>query len=129
MLMRTSLVLRALVGSVFWAGAVGAHASNIGFLSDTPMSYMHSREIDSLLNAAMKALDTKKDGETAIWNNAGMHNSVVIDATFTLSQTTRDGDRTCRNMTATLNAKRQSMTLRPQYCRAGDGPWQLQKQK
>lgn len=129
MSMRTSSLLRAITGGLLLAGAVAAHASNFGFLSDTPMSYMHQRDIDSLLKAASTALDTKRDGETAAWTNEGTGNSVKLDATMTISQTTKDDNRTCRRMTATLNAKGQSMTLRPQYCKTGDGAWQFQKQK
>jgi surface antigen len=127
--MRTSALLRAITGGMLLAGAVAAHASNYGFLSDTPMSYMHQRDIDSLLKAANTALDTKRDGETAVWTNESTGSSVKVDATLMSSQTIKDGDRTCRRMTATLNAKRQSMTLRPEYCKTGDGAWQFQKQK
>jgi surface antigen len=126
---RIPVLTRVLAGGLLFVGAAGAHAVNDGFLADTPISYMRQREIDSLLQAARNALDTKKDGETAIWNNAGMGNSVMVDATLTISQTTQDGDRTCRRMTAVINAKRQSMTLRPQYCKSGSGPWQFQKSK
>jgi surface antigen len=125
---RTSALMHVLTGSVLLAGALSAHASNYGFLSDTPLSYMHQRDIDSLLHAANTALDAQRDGETAVWNNEGMGSSVKVDATLTLSQTTHDGDRTCRRITATLNAKGQSMTLRPRYCKSGGGAWQLQKQ-
>jgi surface antigen len=126
---RTPVLLRAITGGLLLAGAVAAHASNYGFLSDTPLSYMHQRDIDSLQKAANTALDTKRDGETAVWTNESTGSTVKVDATLTLSQTTKDGDRTCRRMTATLNAKGQSMTLRPQYCKTGDGAWQYQKQK
>ncbi|HLX03651.1 MAG TPA: RT0821/Lpp0805 family surface protein [Trinickia sp.] len=129
MSMRTSSLLHAITGGLLLAGAVAAHASNYGFLSDTPMSSMHRRDIDSLLKAANTALDTKRDGETAVWTNEGTGNSVKLDATMTISQTTKDGERTCRRMTATLNAKGQSMTLRPQYCKTGNGAWQFQKPK
>src|SRR5579863_3767805 len=127
MSMRTSSLLHPITGGLLLAGAVAAHASNYGFLSDTPMSSMHRRDIDSLLKAANTALDTKRDGETAVWTNEGTGNSVKLDATMTISQTTKDGERTCRRMTATLNAKGQSMTLRPQYCKTGNGAWQFQK--
>ncbi|QCP50111.1 hypothetical protein FAZ95_13530 [Trinickia violacea] len=129
MSMRISSLLRAITGGLLLAGAVAAQASNYGFLSDTPVSYMRQRDVDSLLKAANTALDTKRDGETAVWTNEGTGTSVKLDATMTIGQTTKDGDRTCRRMTATLNAKGQSMTLRPQYCKAGDGAWQFQKQK
>jgi len=127
--MRTSTVLRALAGGLLLAGAAAAHATNYGFLSDTPVSYMRPGEFDALQKATLEALDTKKDGETATWSNKGMRNSVAVDATLTPVDTTQDGNRTCRRVTAVLNAKGQSMTLRPQYCKAGDGPWQFQKPK
>ncbi|TKC80368.1 hypothetical protein FAZ69_29065 [Trinickia terrae] len=126
---RSSALLRTLACCLLLSGAAAAHASNYSFLNDTPMSYMHQRDIDSLLKAADHALDAKRDGETATWTNEGTGNSVKIDAMLTISQTTTDGGRTCRSMTAVLSAKRQSMTLRPQYCKTGNGQWQFQKQK
>ncbi|WP_206999746.1 hypothetical protein [Trinickia mobilis] len=62
MSMRPSALLRAFTGGLLLASAVAAHASNCGFLSDTPTSYLHQRDIDSLLKAANTALDTKRDG-------------------------------------------------------------------
>jgi hypothetical protein len=51
---------------------------------------------------------------------------VKIDATIAVVDTTNDGGRTCRNLAVELNAKGQSMHLRPQFCKQG-AAWQLQK--
>jgi surface antigen len=88
---------------------------------------MKERDIASVKKAVFSALDSKQDGEAATWVNDGTGNSVHIDATITPLSTAKDGDRTCRDTTVVLNAKGQSMTLRPQFCRAGSGVWQLQK--
>lgn len=128
MSMRIRSLFHAVLGGVLLAGAVGAHAANLGFLSDTPISYMKQRDIDSVKAAVMKALDEKQDGESATWVNDGTGNTVHIDATITPQSTAKDGERTCRETAVVLNAKGQSMTLRPQFCRQGaSGPWQLQK--
>lgn len=128
MSMRIRTLFHVTLGGVLLASAVGAYAANLGFLNDTPISYMKPRDIDSVKTAVMKALDDKQDGESATWVNDGTGNSVHIDATITPQSTAKDGERTCRDTTVVLNAKGQSMTLRPQFCRqSGSGPWQLQK--
>jgi surface antigen len=123
MSMRTRALFHVTLGGLLLAASVGAYAANLGFLGNTPISYMKQRDIDSVFSA----LDGKQDGEAATWVNDGTGNSVHIDATITPQSTAKDGDRTCRDVAVVLNAKGQSMTLRPQFCRAGSGAWQLQK--
>jgi hypothetical protein len=72
-------------------------------------------------------LNDKRDGETTNWVNEGTGNSVKIDAAITTASTAKDGERTCRDVGVVLSAKGQSMNLRPQYCKEGNGNWQLQK--
>ena len=108
-------------------GAASAQAANLGFLNDTPISYMKQRDIDSVKKAVVAALNDKNDGESASWVNEGTGNSVKIDATITIASTAKDGERTCRDVGVVLNAKGQSMNLRPQFCKQGGGNWQLQK--
>jgi len=120
-------VFKLTMGAVLFAGALGAHAANLGFLNDTPISYMKQPDIDSLRNAAFDALDQKQDGETANWTNEGVRNAVRIEGQLTPEGTTKDGDRTCRFVRAVITAKGQSMNLHPQFCRQGSGRWQLQK--
>jgi surface antigen len=126
--MRIRTLFQVTVSGVLLAAAVSAYAANLSFLNDTPISYMKQRDIDSVKAAVEKALNQKQDGESAVWVNDGTGNSVHIDATITPQGTAKDGERTCRDTTVVLNAKGQSMTLKPQFCRQGaSGPWQLQK--
>jgi surface antigen len=126
--MRIRTLFQVTVSGVLLAAAVSAYAANLSFLNDTPISYMKQRDIDSVKAAVEKALNQKQDGESAVWVNDGTGNSVHIDATITPQGTAKDGERTCRDTTIVLNAKGQSMTLKPQFCRQGaSGPWQLQK--
>jgi surface antigen len=127
MLMQSRVLLNLTVGSVLLAGAVGAQAANLGFLNDTPISWMKQRDIDSVKTAVISALNTKQDGESVNWVNEGTGNSVKIDAAITVASTAKDGERTCRDVGVVLNAKGQSMTLRPQFCKQASGVWQLQK--
>ena len=120
-------VFKLTMGAVLLASTLGAQAANLGFLNDTPISYMKQRDIDSLKQAAFGALDQKQDGESASWTNEGTGNSVKLDAQLTPEGTTKDGDRTCRFVRAVVNANGQSMNLRPQFCRQGTGRWTLQK--
>jgi surface antigen len=127
MSMRTRVLFHLTAGSLLLGGAIGAQAANLGFLNDTPMSYMKPRDIDSIKAAVVSALNEKKDGETATWVNEGTGNSVKIDATINVANTANDGGRTCREVGVELHAKGQSMNLRPQFCKEGSGTWQLQK--
>jgi surface antigen len=127
MSIRTRVLFNLSVGGLLLGGAIGAQAANLGFLNDTPISYMKQRDIDSVKVAVMKALDDKQDGDTVNWVNEGTGNSVKIDAVITMASTAKDGDRTCRDLGVVLNAKGQSMNLRPQFCKQGSGAWQLQK--
>jgi surface antigen len=128
MSMRTRVLFHLTAGSLLFAGAIGgAQAANLGFLNDTPISYMKPRDNESIKQAVVHALNEQKDGESSTWVNEGTGNSVKIDATINIASTAHDGARTCRDLAVVLNAKGQSMNLRPQFCREGEGAWQLQK--
>ncbi|CAB3796953.1 RT0821/Lpp0805 family surface protein [Paraburkholderia fynbosensis] len=126
MSMRTRVLLHLTGASLLLGSAIGAQAANLGFLNDTPMSYMKQRDVASVKKAVIAALNDTKDGESAHWVNEGTGNSVKIDATIAAVDTTHNDGRTCRNLAVELNAKGQSMHLRPQFCKQG-GAWQLQK--
>ena len=127
MSMRTRALFHLSVGSLLLGGAIAAQAANLGFLNDTPITYMKQRDVDSIKGAVFTALNDKQDGESASWVNEGTGNSVKIDATITMASTAKDGERTCRDVGVVLNAKGQSMSLRPQFCKQDSGNWQLQK--
>ena len=127
MSMRTRVLLHLTGASLLLGSAVGAQAANLGFLNDTPISYMRQRDNDSIKKAVVAALNNQKDGESVNWVNEGTGNSVRIDATLTVANTARNGGRTCRDLGVVLNAKGQSMHLNPQFCKEGSGAWQLQK--
>jgi surface antigen len=120
-------VFQLTMGALLLAGTIGAQAANLGFLNDTPLSYMKQRDIDSLKNAAFQALDNKQDGDSVNWTNEGTGNSVKLDAQITPEGTAKDGQNTCRFVRVSLNAKGQSMALKPKFCRQGSGRWILQK--
>ncbi|MCC8394903.1 hypothetical protein LJ656_20105 [Paraburkholderia sp. MMS20-SJTR3] len=128
MSMRTRVLLRVSAASLLLGATVAAHAANLGFLNDTPITYMKQRDVDSLKRTLTGALNDKKDGETLKWVNEGTGNSVKIDADITLGSTTDDGGRNCRDVAVVLNAKGQSVHLRPGFCKEG-GAWQLQKRR
>ncbi|CAB3642569.1 RT0821/Lpp0805 family surface protein [Paraburkholderia rhynchosiae] len=129
MSMRTRAICHLTAAGLLLGAALGAQAANLGFLRDTPISYIKQRDVDSIKKAVSTALDEKQDGESTTWVNEGSGNSVKIDATITLASTSKDGERTCRDLGVVLNAKGQSMSLRPQFCKQGNGAWQLQKKR
>ena len=126
---RTLHTLSALGAALFVTVGMGsAHAANLGFLNNTPMSFMNQEDYNSLQNAVRDAVEHKADGESTTWSNEGSRNGTRINSTITPSNTQKDGDKTCRDTEVVINAKGQSMTLRPHFCRVGAGAWKFQKQ-
>ena len=127
MSMRTSpsFVARVLASAACVAAVLPAQAqSNLNFLTDTPISYFSKADIASLSKAVLQVRNDGKDGETVEWKNDGR--STQIDAKLTPATADRDG-KTCREIKTEIEAKGQTMTLRPVYCKTAAGKWQLQK--
>jgi len=127
--LRTLSALSALSAALFVTIGMGsAHAANLGFLNNTPMSFMNQADYTSLQNAVRDAVQHKADGESTTWSNEGSRNGTRINSTITPSNTQKEGDKTCRDTEVVITAKGQSMTLRPHFCRVGEGAWKFQKQ-
>lgn len=125
--MRVRILSRLALAALLGTGMGVAQAANLGFLHDTPASYMKQKDNESLGRAVRAALDDKQDGESANWTNEGTGNSIKIDATITPGNTVKDDKGTCRDATVALNAKGQTMMLRPRYCRTQGTAWIYQK--
>jgi hypothetical protein len=123
---RTSLsvMTRALVAAALAAAACGAQAqNNLNFLHDTPISYFSKADTASLTKAVQQVRDNGKDGETVDWQNDRKGTPITAKLTPT---STDDGGRACREVVVEINAKGQSMTLKPRFCKTAD-KWVLQK--
>jgi surface antigen len=122
--------LQLAVCSVFLSYAGVSYAANLGFLMNTPISYMKERDLQQLNRAAQKALNSKQDGEALDWNNDGTGNSVHVEGTVTPLNTRKEGDRSCRTIAIVAKAKGQTQTWSPTACKDGgaDSKWQLLKQ-
>ncbi|AOK31050.1 hypothetical protein WS67_05310 [Burkholderia singularis] len=120
-----SIFARALASAVCATAAFGAHAqNNLNFLTDTPISYFSKADTASLGKAVQKVRDEGKDGETVDWQNDGRGTKLAAKLT---PSTTEQGARTCREITTVIEAKGQSMTLKPLFCKSAAGKWLLQK--
>jgi surface antigen len=108
--------------------STGAFAANLGFLNNTPITYMKQRDLQMLNAAAQTALNTKGDGESLEWNNKGAGNPVPVNGTVTPHETFDSGGLKCRKITLVANAKGQTQTWEPTACKHEDGKWQLKKQ-
>lgn len=122
--------LQIAICSVFLSYAAGSCAANLGFLMDTPISYMKERDLQQLNHAARTALDSKQDGEALDWNNDGTGNPVHVAGTITPLNTRKEGDRSCRTLAIVAKAKGQTQTWAPTACKDGgaNSKWQLLKQ-
>jgi surface antigen len=126
--MTTSTRILSTLGTALLVTCAGAaHAANLGFLHDTPASYMNQADYASLTKAVRTAVDQTPDGQSTTWTNEGTRNGTKIDATITGAKTDTDGDNTCRTMQVAVTAKQQTMTLMPRFCRKGTGAWVYQK--
>jgi surface antigen len=105
-----------------------ASAANLGFLNNSPISYMKPPDLQALNKAARTALETKQDGESLDWSNEGAGNPVAIKGTVTPVSTEKNGDQTCRKVQLVAIAKGQTQTWAPTACKVGSGKWQLKKQ-
>ena len=108
--------------------SAGAEAANLGFLNNTPITYMKQRDLQALNNAAQKALDTKQDGESLDWDNKGAGNTVPINGTVTPQNSFESDGLKCRKITIIAQAKGQTQTWTPVACKQSDGKWKLKKQ-
>lgn len=103
-------------------------ASNLIFMSNSPLAYMKKADNESFAKAADEVLSTKQDNETVVWTNKGTHNSVAITAHLTPTNTQKDDTKTCRDLDVLLGAKGQEVLLKLPTCKKGDtGRWELQK--
>ena len=125
---RARAALLTLTAAALVAVSTGAGAANLGFLNNTPITYMKQPDVQALNKAAQVALETKQDGESLDWNNKGTGNTVPIDGTITPQSTFDSGGLKCRKVTLVANAKGQTQTWTPIACRQSDGKWKLKKQ-
>jgi hypothetical protein len=120
--------LRHVAGPAFVALACmsTAHAQNLGFMHDSPISFMKQKDMTSLTDALHAALDKSTDGQTSDWSNQGLGNSVPITATITPKDGLQDQGMTCRHVAIQLTARNQQQGWQPLFCKTSTG-WKLQK--
>ncbi|SAL47735.1 hypothetical protein AWB74_02161 [Caballeronia arvi] len=118
----------AIAAAALAAVSAQAGAANLGFLNNTPITYMKQRDMQALNDAAQVALNTKQDGESLDWNNKGAGNTVPINGTVTPQNTFEADGLKCRKITLVAEAKGQTQTWTPIACKQSDGKWKLKKQ-
>ncbi|SAK81484.1 hypothetical protein AWB77_04082 [Caballeronia fortuita] len=120
--------IRTIAAAALVAVSATASSANLGFLNNTPITYMKQRDLQALNNAAQIALNTKKDGESLEWDNKGTGNTVPINGTVTPQETFESDGLKCRKVTLVAIAKGQTQTWMPTACKQSDGKWKLKKQ-
>lgn len=93
------LLKAILLISFLWSNI--ALAGNLNFMDNSSVSFFQGKDMDMMVNAAVTALNTYKDGKKLIWkNNATGTWGYVIP-----SHTTKKNGMICRNLTIFTNAK------------------------
>ncbi|VVD89076.1 MULTISPECIES: hypothetical protein [Pandoraea] len=131
-LIRSSRARSLVLGTALAIGAGVAApafaASNLSFMSNSPLAYLRKADNESFAKAARVVLEEKQDNDTTEWTNQGTRNPVAIAAQITPTNTQKDGDRTCRDLVVLLTAKGQEVTLKLPACKANEkARWELQK--
>jgi surface antigen len=118
----TALVIGASVAAPAFA------ASNLAFMSNSPLAYLRKADNEALAKAANEALSKKEDNDTLTWDGKATRNPAGVVAQLTPTNTRKTGDKTCRDLIVQLNAKGQEVELKLSACKKGDdGRWELQK--
>jgi len=98
-----------------------AVALDLLWLSQSPSRHFTNEDWDLAKEAAAKALNTAKDGETVSWKNP---NSETNGSFTPLSTTTRQ-DMTCREVRTTNHARNLDGGAVVNFCQKPDGDWAL----
>jgi surface antigen len=123
-----SLTLRSAAGAVFITlGCMSsAQAQNLGFMHDSPITFMKQKDMASLTEALNGVLDNSPDGQTSEWTNTGLGNAVPISGTMTPKDRLEDQGMKCRHVAIQLTARNQQQAWQPLFCKTSAG-WKLQK--
>jgi len=103
-----------------------AQAQNLGFMHDSPITFMKQKDMASLTEALNAALENSSDGQTSEWTNTGLGNAVPISGTMTPKDRLEDKGMTCRHVALQLTARNQQQAWQPLFCKTSAG-WKLQK--
>ncbi len=78
--------------SLLVAGTAVASAANLGFLNDTPISYMKQRDLQALNKRGERGARNQAGRRVVDWNNKGAGNPVSINGTVTPQNLEEGGD-------------------------------------
>ncbi|MBU6494320.1 MAG: hypothetical protein KGK15_13800 [Burkholderiales bacterium] len=124
--MKPARMLALLCATAALSAATSLYAqSNLGFLHDTPMTFLQDRDSDALYQSVANVAEHNRDGQTTRWTNEGMGNPVVVSAAITPQKTVKTVTQTCRDLVVVLYSKGQKQAFYPNLCRTADGKWQL----
>lgn len=106
--------------------ALPAWSADPGFTRGVRIEGLDQNDLDALDSTVRAVLNTRNDGESSQWTKTVPGGQPAVNATLTPEGTSIKHHRTCRFVVVAVHAASQSVTLRPQYCKAGDGSWSLQ---
>jgi surface antigen len=117
------MILRntAITATLILASA-SAHAANLGFLGNAPISRMTAEDVDLLYAAAVAALENSDNGVRTGWENP----ATDAGGTFMPVQTFDGpaGER-CRMLQVTTRASGLRNQLALPLCKQPDGTWKM----
>ncbi len=96
-----------------------AQGFNLGFLQDSPASYLKDEDIEMFLDAAQQALASERDGVDIWWDNPKTGNNGSVTPIRSFQQ---DG-RPCKRLRVATFAGERSGTSEFTFCQAAEGGW------
>jgi surface antigen len=116
------MVLRIAIAASLLLACATAHATNLGFLGNAPISRMTTEDVDLLYAAAVNALENSENGERTGWENP----ATDAGGTFMPVQTFDGpaGER-CRMLQVSTRASGLRNQLALPLCKQPDGAWKM----
>lgn len=112
-------ILKTIVLISFIASHI-AVAGNLNFMDNSSVSFFQGKDMDMMVNAAITALNTYKDGKKLTWkNNATGTWGYVIP-----THTTNNNGIFCRNLTIFTNAKNVTDNFTYKLCKINN-EWKM----
>ena len=111
--------LAVIVAALCWLGA--AHAVNISFMKDAPITRLDAEELKTFRAFISKTLDETPDGTTVEWKAR----KTSFSSKVTPLSTSNDGGMKCRQTRIESDAADRHARGNYDFCKKDKGDWQF----